>query len=105
VDGDWHSAWAEALDALELDVEATERLLRSVPPEETPVRPAWTPPATVGELPADLRARAAAVLARQLALSDELTRAMSGNRRLTALGGRLDPGTRRERPAYLDRGM
>ena len=105
MDGDWHAAWVSALDELELDVEQTERMLRCASWDTAPARTGWAPPALAGQLPADLRARAAAILARQLSASDELTRTISGNRRLAALSSRLDPGTRRERPVYLDRGM
>ncbi|RJK92821.1 hypothetical protein [Vallicoccus soli] len=106
----FRAAWVEALDDLEVDVERAEALLRAhavaEAPEPAPDAPAWAvPPGVQGPLPQDLAARAAAILERQLRASEELVRAMSGNRRQAALAARLDPGDRRERPVFLDRAL
>jgi hypothetical protein len=108
----FRAAWVSALDALELDVEHAEALLRSAagapadgPDEPAPAPGGWTVPVVHGPLPDDLAARAAAVLERQLRAGEELARAMSGNRRHAALAARLDSGGRRERPVFLDRAL
>ncbi|GAA3448078.1 hypothetical protein [Planomonospora venezuelensis] len=101
--GDWHAAWSSALDALELDVAATEamlvddhrvRELASVDP--------WSPPEGLGPLPLDLRPRADAILARQLAAAQALAMAMAGNRRQAAMLARVETGSSgTPRPAYI----
>lgn len=69
----WDAAWEAALTALELDVEATARVLDHdhVP---TPPDP-WAPPTGLGPLPAELEHRARALLARQVELSRRVAEA------------------------------
>lgn len=102
----WHAAWTAALDDLELDVAHAEALLRAGHVSEPlPTAEPWSPPPGFGPLPVDLRARAAAILDRQLRAAEELTREMSSNRRQSALTARLDGPTSRERPVFVDTRM
>ena len=101
--GDWQDSWVEALDTLELEVERAEALLRSAEAPEAAIgqRP-WQPP-DLGPLPDTLHARAVALLDRQLAAAEALTRAMLGARRHTELLGRLSGAEGDRRPVYVDR--
>jgi hypothetical protein len=100
---EWHRQWVAALYALELDVEATAALLeddhrsRDIPAAEP-----WRPPTGLGPLPADLRPRAEAIMARQLVLAEALTRTLTANRRQAALAARVQTNTGHPTPAYLD---
>lgn len=69
----WTTAWEDALTALELDVEATERVLDH---DHVPAPPdPWAPPTGLGPLPAELADRARALLARQVELSRRVAEA------------------------------
>lgn len=106
VTGDWRSAWTAALDALELDVEATEAMLHdSRRLDETPPAEVWKPPTDLGALPLELRPRADEILTRQLAVAEELARRLTANRQQTAMVARIETGGPVSRPAYLDRAM
>jgi hypothetical protein len=103
----WDAAWADALETLELDVEQAESLLaasRTGTMAEIPLpRDGWTRPALEGPMPGNLRARAEAVLARQLRVSEELARGMASTHRELQLAQRMDSGaTDRSVPAYID---
>jgi hypothetical protein len=103
VGGDWSAAWSEALDALELDVEEAEALLRANAVTELPAPTPWARP-QMGPLPDALRPRAAALLDRQLAVADAITRTIVGNHQQQALLGRIESGDDGGgRPAYVDR--
>jgi hypothetical protein len=104
---DWHCAWAAALDELEMDVAATEALLTGEhAAREHPPADRWSPPAGLGPLPLDLRPRADAILARQIAATEALARAMIANRQQAALLDRVQTAQRpAPRPAYLDCAM
>lgn len=105
---DWHRAWSAALEALELDVIEAERLLaaRGVPGEASDAVAAaahWVPPVIRAPLPVDLRARAEAILARQLRVADDLVRTMGTNRREAQVARRMGSGTTdRVQPVFVD---
>jgi hypothetical protein len=104
---DWRSTWTQALDALELDVAATEAMLEGehVADEHPPADP-WRPPQGLGPLPLDLRPRADRILARQLAAAEELSRLVVTNRRQSAVVSRIETGDQKvSRPIYLDCAM
>lgn len=93
-------AWTAVLDALERDVAAVERHLASgtVPPGA-----AWTPPAGLGPLPADLVPRADAIVARQFAATQAVGLALSSNRKQAAAMLRVEAGSPgRPRASYVD---
>ncbi|PZM97414.1 MAG: hypothetical protein DIU79_02620 [Actinobacteria bacterium] len=102
--GDTRAAWVAVLDALERDVAAVEAML-SAPhdiDERERVEP-WQPPAGLGPLPSDLVPRAERLLARQTAVTRQLTRHMAANRQQSALVARLETGAVRGGPEYVDR--
>ncbi len=104
---DWRNAWVAALDELDLSIEQAEALLVSDhEAREYRVPDPWQPPQGLGPLPLDLKPRADAILARQLATSRALAQAMVVNRQQSALLSRVDQ-TRRgvPRPAYIDCAM
>jgi hypothetical protein len=101
----WEQAWADALDALELDVARAEGLLasyRTSPGLPAPVSVPWAPPNLPGPLPASLRARAQAVLDRQTRVAAELARGIGAARRDLLLAQRLDTRAHAPAPAFLD---
>lgn len=62
----------------------------------------WEPPSLDGPLPEQLQARAAALLERQLAVAESLTKSMLGNRQQSGFLDRIDRGSE-PRSAYVDR--
>ncbi|GAA3871522.1 hypothetical protein GCM10022243_41000 [Saccharothrix violaceirubra] len=103
VETDWRVVWAATLDLMEADVAAAEALLshdrtvRALPPAS------FTAPAGMGPLPLELRPRADAVLARQLAVAEALVVAMAATAKQAAMLGRIeDAGQAPARPGYLD---
>lgn len=103
----WRTAWAEALDELEADVEAVESLLADDHRHrEVPAATPWAPPDGLGPLPLDLRPRADGILNRQLAAARALTVAMTANRRHTTAAERIESGyAGKTPPTYVDCAM
>ncbi len=103
----WRTAWVAALDALEADVDAVEKMIEDEHRErELPVADPWTPPTGLGPLPLDLRPRADAILARQLAAAQALSAAITANRRQAAYTARVEVGTDgKATPSYVDCAM
>jgi hypothetical protein len=103
-DGGWDTAWVAALDALELEADEIERLLRHRDVLEnaslTPVT--FTPPDGLGPLPLALADRARRLVQRQLDLARELTIAMAGNRQQARLVDRLHREAVETVPVFLD---
>lgn len=101
--GDWRAAWTAALDEMALDVAATESMLaaqhRGV---DLPPAAPWQPPVGLGPLPADLRPRAESILARQLAVAEEIAHQLATNRQQTAMVARMETGAAGSGPVYLD---
>ncbi len=100
----WDAAWSAALDRLDLDAAEVEAMLARTRTEadHVPAVPApFQPPARLGPLPASLATRAQAVLERHQRLAEELTTAMTENRRQRAATAVLS-----QRPAavpvYID---
>jgi len=104
---DWRSAWVRALDELEADVEAVERMImeehRS---QDLPVTSPWRPAPGLGSLPLDLRPRADSILSRQLAAAKAAALAITANRRQTAFAAKVEVGTAGKAiPSYVDWNM
>lgn len=105
---DWRTAWTAALDEMEVDVAQVEallgddHLLRDLPPAG-----AWAPPRDIGALPLDLRPRADAILARQFAAAQEISRALVATRRQAEAAARVETGGRAapQRPVYVDHAL
>jgi hypothetical protein len=100
----WRDAWVAALDALEADVEAVERMIRDEHrTQELPVADPWNPPADLGPLPIELRPRADVILTRQLEAARAAALAITANRRQNAFAARVEVGTAGKAiPSYLD---
>jgi hypothetical protein len=100
----WRNAWISALDELEADVEAVERMIseehRS---QELPAADPWSPPQGIGPIPLDLRPRADFILTRQLEAAKAAATAITANRRQTAFAARVEVGTAGKGiPSYID---
>jgi hypothetical protein len=104
---DWRSAWVQALDALEADVEAVERMIRDQHrSQELPAATPWKPPPGLGPLPLDLRPRADSILTRQLEAAKAAAMAITANRRHNAFAAKVEVGTAGKAvPTYLDYNM
>jgi hypothetical protein len=103
---DWHAAWVSALDRLEYDLAAAERLLAEVRlGRDVPSADPWSPPAGLGPLPLDLAPRADAILARQVTVAAAIAVGISHNRRQATAASRVENGRDAARPAYLDCAM
>ena len=90
----WHSAWHHALDELEIDLVRAETLLRSADLVDVTAAPStgWTPPTTLGPLPAGLLRRAQSLHERQLQVSARIAEALAHNRVQSAVAARLETG-------------
>ncbi|NHC47089.1 hypothetical protein [Motilibacter aurantiacus] len=101
-EGDWSTAWVDALTELELQVEQAEAMLRSES-ADLPAPLAWSPP-ELPPIPPDLIERARLVHARQLDVAARMTRRMGDLGKQSTLASRIETGTAgRARPVLLDR--
>jgi hypothetical protein len=104
---EWRDAWIAALDELEADVDAVERMIaeehrNQEMAEATP----WAPPSGIGPIPLDLRPRADYILTRQLEVARAAAIAMTANRKQTAFASRVEVGTAGKGiPTYIDCAM
>jgi hypothetical protein len=101
----WTAAWTEALDAMELEADAVEQMLRHRDLlEQAPQRAVFVPPTGIGPLPLELTERARLLVQRQLDLSRELSIAIAGNRQQARLVNRVqrEGGIGAHPPVYLD---
>jgi hypothetical protein len=100
----WTAAWADALTALELEVDRAEALLvMGALPAAAPVpAAAWVAPDLAGPLPQALRSRAEAIVARQQQVAADLARAIALARRELTVAERMDWRVDRRTPAFLD---
>jgi hypothetical protein len=96
----WTAAWCAALAELECDVDEAEELIR-VGHATGPEGPAWLPPSDLGQLPASLRDRAQALVARQLRVAQSLTEAAEQSRRHIRVIDQLRAAPE-SLPVYLD---
>ena len=88
----------EALDALELDVDKADELLRTAhltSVQEVAVASAWRPPHGLGPLPASLEVRARTILGRQLETARRIGEAVVVSRRQLAATRALSFATHR----------
>ena len=99
---DWASAWAAALDELELSLDQTERLLRGEDPDSGTAAAPWAPPALEGAMPVDLRTRALALHHRQQQVIRATAEAATALRRQAALTSRMSTAPNEPGPVYLD---
>jgi hypothetical protein len=101
---EWERAWAQALDALELEVDRAEALLvAGAPPAAEPAaRTAWVAPVVQGPMPESLQARAEAIAVRQQQVAAQLCRAIVLARRELAVAERMDWRLNARTAAFLD---
>jgi hypothetical protein len=104
----WSTAWAHALDAVELDLDEAERLLERLHADTldpvaalTVARGAWTPPVGLGPLPESMEERARTVLARQLDVAERLVVAAVHSRQQLAFARHADVSPP-ARPLFVD---
>jgi hypothetical protein len=104
---DWRSAWVQALDELEADVEAVERMIQDEHrSQELPAATPWKPPPGLGPLPLDLRPRADSILTRQLEAAKAAAMAITANRRQSAFAAKVEVGMAGKAiPSYVDWNM
>lgn len=103
----WRQTWAAVLDELEGDVTEVEELLANDHRmRDHEITNAWKPPQALGPLPLDMKPRADAILARQIAAARAVTMALATNRQHANLANRIETGGRAApRPAYIDCAM
>lgn len=101
----FEQAWRDALAGLELDLDRAESMLRVVqdgaPPQDVTGLGSWAPPTGLGPLPESLVERARVVLARQLAVVEDLTTAAIHSRQRVELHRRLRADAV-SRPLFVD---
>jgi hypothetical protein len=97
----WDTAWASALDELEMTVEQAELLLHSAEPEPEPLPP-WQPPALTGPPPPNQLERAHLLLERHLRVTHAVAEAMAATRQQLALTNKMNRNRPQETPVYLD---
>jgi hypothetical protein len=104
---EWRQAWITALDDLEADVEAVEKMIaQEHRNQELPAATPWAPPPGLGPIPLDLRPRADFILTRQLEAAQAAALAITANRRQTAFAARVEVGTPGKGvPSYIDCAM
>ncbi|AGZ46337.1 hypothetical protein [Actinoplanes friuliensis] len=104
---EWRAAWITALDELEADVDAVERMItQEHRNQELAEATPWAPPEGIGPIPLDLRPRADYILTRQLEVAQAAAIAMTANRRQTAFAARVEVGTAGKGiPTYIDCAM
>jgi hypothetical protein len=101
----WTAAWTAALEAMELEADTVERMLRHRDGLQQPTDGAlFAPPEGIGPLPMELTERARVLMGRQLELSRELSLAIIGNRQQARLVSRLQrEGPKGQMPpVYID---
>jgi hypothetical protein len=100
---DWDTAWASALEDLEIGLTEAESLLSASHTIPAAAGLSWTPPQLEGPLPGNLLARAEAIMARHVRVSEQLGRGMAVNRRELRLAQRMESGSMdRTKPAFVD---
>ena len=103
----WSTAWARALDEVELGVAEAEQLLTRLhadaldPDAALSTQGAWTPPVGLGPLPQSLEERARTVLARQLQVAERLAAAAVHSRQQLAFTRQADVSAP-ARPLFVD---
>ena len=101
--------WATVLEEMEGEVLAAQESLSAGRAEDIAAwgrRTAeWTPPQDIGQLPMDLRERAARLLQHQLAVAEELAERILQSRQQRDLAARMSYARTRPVAAFVDRAM
>ncbi|WP_432571710.1 hypothetical protein [Kineococcus sp. SYSU DK005] len=105
---DWRTAWAAALDAVEMDVRTAEELVRSLhegvdelPP--SPLAQDWVEPSLLGPVPAEFAERARRLLQRQIDVGERLAEAVVHARSQRRALGRFERAE--QPPVFVDRAL
>jgi hypothetical protein len=101
--------WTVVLDHLEGEVLAAEETMARGRAEEIAAwgRRAddWVPPSSLGQIPADLRERAARLLQHQLAVAEALIERITQSQRQREVAARMSYASTRPVAAYIDRAL
>ncbi len=101
--------WAVVLDHLEGEVLAAERTLTQDSADEIAAwgrrSEDWVPPSALGELPVDLRERAARLLQHQLAVAEALVERITQSQRQRDVAARMSYGPSRPVASFIDRAL
>ena len=101
--------WTVVLDHLEGEVLAAEETMARGRADEIAAwgRRAddWIPPSTLGQIPADLRERAARLLQHQLAVAEALIERITQSQRQREVAARMSYAPSRPVASYIDRGL
>jgi hypothetical protein len=99
--------WTSVLDHLEGEVLEAEKTLTSDSAEDIAAwgrrSEDWVPPSALGELPEDLRERAARLLQHQLAVAEELVERITQSQRQRDLAARMSYGPDRPVASFIDK--
>jgi hypothetical protein len=112
-DGDGTSSvpvnWATVLDHLEGEVLAAEETMARGRADEIAAwgRRAddWVPPSNLGQIPADLRERAARLLQHQLAVAEALIERITQSQKQRDVAARMSYGPSRPVASFIDRAL
>jgi hypothetical protein len=101
--------WTVVLDHLEGEVLAAEETMARGRAEEIAAwgRRAddWVPPSSLGQIPVDLRERAARLLQHQLAVAEALIERITQSQRQREVAARMSYGPSRPVAAFIDRAL
>ncbi|MFL6097325.1 MAG: hypothetical protein ACJ71Y_17885 [Blastococcus sp.] len=101
--------WTVVLDHLEGEVLAAEETMARGRADEIAAwgRRAddWVPPSTLGQIPPDLRERAARLLQHQLAVAEALIERITQSQRQREVAARMSYAPSRPVASYIDRGL
>jgi hypothetical protein len=101
--------WTVVLDHLEGEVLAAEQTMARGRADEIAAwgRRAddWVPPSSLGQIPVDLRERAARLLQHQLAVAEALIERITQSQRQREVAARMSHGPSRHVAAFVDRAL
>ena len=101
--------WPAVLDALEGDVHEAEETLARGRAEEIAAwgrrSTDWIPPSNLGQIPDDLRERAARLLQHQLAVAEALVERITQSQRQRDVAARMSYAPTRPVASFIDRAL
>ena len=101
--------WTVVLDHLEGEVLAAEETMARGRADEIAAwgrrSDDWVPPSSLGQIPADLRERAARLLQHQLAVAEALIERITQSQRQRDVAARMSYGPSRPVASYIDRAL
>src|SRR5689334_20345469 len=101
--------WTSVLDSLEGEVLAAEKTLTSDSADDIAAwgrrSEDWVPPSALGELPEDLRERAARLLQHQLAVAEELVERITQSQRQRDVAARMSYAPQRPVASFIDKAL